>query len=61
MLWAFSVSSILDGIFEIAAGFTLTGGAWLVFGGAIPILLGVMIWAQYPLSGAWAARSLTTA
>jgi uncharacterized membrane protein HdeD (DUF308 family) len=49
---------ILDGIFEITAGFTLTGGVWLVFAGTISILLGVMIWAQYPLSGAWAMGTL---
>lgn len=52
-----AVYFILDGLSELAAGFGLGlghGGGWLLFGGAISILLGVMIWAQYPLSGAWA-------
>ena len=49
---------IVDGIFEIGAGFTLKGGAWLVFSGSISIVLGLMIWAQYPLSGAWAMGTL---
>jgi len=48
---------IIDGIFEIVAGLKLRPGAnwgWLLFGGIVSILLGLMIWAQYPLSGAWA-------
>jgi uncharacterized membrane protein HdeD (DUF308 family) len=49
---------ILDGLIELAAGFTLKGGIWLVFGGGISVLLGIMIWTQYPLSGAWAMGTL---
>jgi uncharacterized membrane protein HdeD (DUF308 family) len=47
---------ILDGISEIAAGIQRqgAGSGWLLFGGIISLLLGIMIWAQYPLSGAWA-------
>lgn len=48
---------IIDGIFELIIGVRIgtdTGGGWLLFGGVISILLGVMIWVQYPLSGAWA-------
>lgn len=48
---------IFDGIFEIIAAFQLKpieGWGWLLFGGIISLLLGIMIWAQYPLSGAWA-------
>jgi uncharacterized membrane protein HdeD (DUF308 family) len=32
------VSLILNGVVEIAAGFALTGGAWLLFGAAISML-----------------------
>jgi uncharacterized membrane protein HdeD (DUF308 family) len=52
-----TVYFILDGIVEIAAGAqigTINGGGWLFFAGAISILLGLMIWSQFPLSGAWA-------
>ena len=48
---------IADGIAEIAAGNQVrpaSGSGWLIFGGIISILLGIMIWAQYPLSGAFA-------
>jgi uncharacterized membrane protein HdeD (DUF308 family) len=49
---------VLDGLVELAAGITLKGGVWLIFGGCVSVLLGGMIWAQYPLSGAWAMGTL---
>ena len=48
---------ILDGGSEIAAGFRLRpGSGWgmFIFSGIVSVLLGFMIWAQYPLSGIWA-------
>jgi uncharacterized membrane protein HdeD (DUF308 family) len=48
---------ILDGISEIAMGSRIgtdAGGGWLLFGGIVSLLLGLMLWAQFPLSGAWA-------
>jgi uncharacterized membrane protein HdeD (DUF308 family) len=48
---------ILDGIGEISAGLKLRpadGWGWLLFGGIVSIMLGLMIWRQFPLSGVWA-------
>ena len=48
---------VVDGIVEIAAGFQqrpASGSGWMIFGGIVSILLGIMIWRQFPLSGAWA-------
>ena len=48
---------IIDGIFEITAGVQRrpeAGWGWLLFGGIVSLLLGAIIWSQYPLSGAWA-------
>jgi uncharacterized membrane protein HdeD (DUF308 family) len=48
---------VVDGAAEIGAAFGLPRGSrrrWLLFGGAISILLGIMIWRQFPLSGVWA-------
>lgn len=48
---------VVDGGVEIAAGLGLkpeSGWGWMLFGGIVSILLGVMIWRQYPISGAWA-------
>ena len=52
-----AVYFILDGISEIAASMRLrpaVGSGWMLFGGIVSLVLGVMIWAQFPLSGAWA-------
>lgn len=48
---------IPDDIFGITAGLRLRpeeGWGWLMAGGIVSILLGFMIWAQFPLSGVWA-------
>lgn len=48
---------LLDGIFDIVAAFSIKpakGWGWMVFGGAMSILLSALIWSQWPLSGAWA-------
>jgi len=52
-----AVYLVLDGIFELVAGLHVRpnpGWGWLVTGGAVSLLLGMMIWRQYPLSGPWA-------
>jgi uncharacterized membrane protein HdeD (DUF308 family) len=48
---------IIDGILEIAAAMRLrpeAGWGWMLFGGIVSILLGAVIWSQFPLSGIWA-------
>ena len=52
---------VVDGIFEIIEAFDLKplkGWGWMLFGGVASILLGIMIWRQWPLSGAWAVGIL---
>ena len=46
-----------DGLAEIAGAFRLapeSGRMWMVIGGVVSIVLGMMMWQQYPLSGGWA-------
>lgn len=48
---------LVDGIFEIVGGFQMrpvSGWGFMIFGGIVSILLGIMIWRQFPLAGAWA-------
>ena len=48
---------VVDGIFEIMGAFGLKpiqGWGWMLFGGVVSILLGIMIWRQWPVSGVWA-------
>jgi len=52
-----TVYLLADGFAEIAAAFRIrpvSGWGWLLMGGILSVLLGLMIWQQYPLSGAWA-------
>jgi uncharacterized membrane protein HdeD (DUF308 family) len=52
-----AVYFVIDGISEIAAGFQTRpapGSGWMIFGGIVSILFGIMMWQQYPLAGAWA-------
>lgn len=47
----------IAGIFEIFEAFDLKplkGWGWMLFGGIVSVLLGFLIWRQWPLSGAWA-------
>jgi len=48
-----SLYFIVDGVSEIAVGLGTKRG-WFIFAGVVSILLGVLLWAQFPLSGAWA-------
>jgi uncharacterized membrane protein HdeD (DUF308 family) len=48
---------LLDGVFEVSAAFAVrprAGWGWMLFGGIVSIVLAVMMWRQYPLSGPWA-------
>ena len=48
---------VVDGIVEISTGYHLrpdSGRKWMLIAGTISIILGILIWMQLPLSGAWA-------
>jgi len=52
----------VSGVTEIIAAFKMKGAAgwiWALFSAAASILLGIMIWWQFPLSGFWAVGILT--
>ena len=52
---------IVTGAIELIAGFRarpIPGSGWMVAGGLVTLLLGVMLWRQSPLSGAWAVGTL---
>ena len=48
---------IVSGIFEVILAFQIKpaqGWGWELFSGVLSVILGLMIWNQYPLSGEWA-------
>ena len=52
---------IVDGVFEIIWAFKLRpikGWGWTLFSGIAALVLGVMIWRQFPVSGVWAVGTL---
>src|SRR5262249_47236854 len=46
---------LIGGAFRIGAAisFRMPGWGWAVVHGAVDVLLGMLIWAQWPLSGLW--------
>ena len=53
----FVVSGVIEAIGAFGAK-PAQGWGWLLFGGIVSILLGVMIWRQFPVSGVWAVGTL---
>ena len=52
---------VLTGILEVIYSFQarpVRGWGWLLFGGIISVMLGVMLWRQFPISGVWAVGVL---
>ena len=52
---------VATGVIEVIGAFgarPVPGWGWLLFGSIVSIALGVMIWRQFPLSGAWAIGTL---
>ena len=52
---------VIDGIQRIVLAFRLrpvAGWVWMLFGGGLSMLLGVLIWSRWPLSGVWAVGTL---
>ena len=48
---------IVEGLFKIFAAFRYRphpGWLWMLAGGALSLVLGLLIWNQWPLSGVWA-------
>jgi uncharacterized membrane protein HdeD (DUF308 family) len=46
---------ILDGVFHVVAALSVRypNWAWMLLHGVVTLLLGIMIWRQWPLSGLW--------
>jgi uncharacterized membrane protein HdeD (DUF308 family) len=56
-----AVYFVVTGIFELVSAFQIRpaeGWGLMLFNGIVTLVLGIMIWRQFPLSGAWAVGVL---
>ena len=56
-----AVYFLLDGVFEIIWSFRLRpieGWGWSLFSGIAALVLGIVIWRQFPVSGEWAVGAI---
>jgi uncharacterized membrane protein HdeD (DUF308 family) len=56
-----AVYFFVHGVFEIIWAFRLRpikGWGWTLFSGVAALVLGIMIWRQFPMSGVWAVGTL---
>jgi uncharacterized membrane protein HdeD (DUF308 family) len=61
MTMILAIYLIISGIFEMMMAFQIKpvkGWGWALFSGVISVLLGAMIWSQFPLSGVWTVGTL---
>jgi len=52
---------IAKGVFQLILGFRMRphgGSGWIIAAGILSILVGVLIWIQWPISGLWALGTL---
>jgi uncharacterized membrane protein HdeD (DUF308 family) len=53
----FVVAGVVE-LFAALSGAPAAGRGWLIFGAVVSIILGVLLWRQFPLSGVWAVGTL---
>lgn len=61
LTWVLALYFVISGIGELIVGFgmkPLKGWGWSVFTGVAGIVLGIMVWRQWPYSGAWLVGTL---
>jgi uncharacterized membrane protein HdeD (DUF308 family) len=59
--WMLAIYFVVDGVARIVVGFKMKGApgsGWETFGGLVSVVLGVLIYVKWPLSGAWAIGTL---
>ena len=57
LTWFLALYFLISGISELIAGFQMKpvqGWGWTAFDGVVGILLAILIWRQWPVSGVWA-------
>lgn len=61
MTMVLAIYLVISGVFEVMMAFQVKpvkGWGWALFSGAVSVLLGAMIWSQFPVSGVWTVGML---
>jgi len=61
MTMVLAIYLVVSGVFESIIAFQvkpMKGWGWALFSGAVSVLLGAMIWRQFPVSGIWTVGTL---
>jgi uncharacterized membrane protein HdeD (DUF308 family) len=61
MTLVIAIYLVMSGVFEVMMAFQIKpakGWGWALFSGVISVLLGAMIWSQFPVSVAWTVGTL---
>jgi uncharacterized membrane protein HdeD (DUF308 family) len=58
---ALAIFFVLEGIFDLVAYFKvrqLSGSGWILFDGIVTLILGILVWRQWPSSSLWVIGTL---
>jgi uncharacterized membrane protein HdeD (DUF308 family) len=58
---ALAIFFVLEGIFDLVAYFKhrgLAGSGWILFDGIVTLILGILVWRQWPSSSMWVIGTL---
>ena len=61
MTMVLAIYLVISGVLEVMMAFQIKpvrGWGWALFSGVISVLLGAMIWSQFPVSGVWTVGTL---
>jgi len=61
MTMVLAIYLVISGVFEVMMSFQIKpvrGWGWALFSGVVSVLLGAMIWSQFPVSGVWTVGTL---
>ena len=59
--FALAIFFVLEGVFDLVAYFqsrALPGSGWILFDGIVTLLLGLLVWRQWPSSSLWVIGTL---
>ena len=60
-MFALAIFFVAEGLVDLVAYFqnrSMTGSGWILFDGIVTLILGLMVWRQWPSSSLWVIGTL---